>query len=405
MSDWKKIFVIIWTGQLFSTLSSSIIGYAVVFWLSIETRSAEVLAFATIAALLPQLLLGPFVGVYVDRWNRKRIMILSDSFIATCSLVMAFLFMKGDVDVSLVYLLLVLRSVGSAFHVPAMQASVPLLAPESELIRINGINQVIQSVSTIGGPALAALFITILNMTWVLLMDVIGATVAIVSLLLVHIPDPEKKENQPGPNLFREMLEGMKEIYFRKGLFWLFLVIVFMIFFIMPVAALFPLMTIDQFSGGTFQMSIVEISWGLGMLAGGTLLGFKPKINRITLINLTFIILGLTFALSGILPENGFWIFVGLTFIGGITLSVYSGTFMTVMQSTIDPGALGRVLSIYGSLTMLPSMIGLLQTGYIAESIGVPLAFVISGSMIVLCGIIAYFIPPIRMLIRAEASK
>lgn len=405
MSDWKKIFVIIWTGQLFSTLSSSIIGYAVVFWLSIETRSAEVLAFATIAALLPQLLLGPFVGVYVDRWNRKRIMILSDSFIATCSLVMAFLFMKGDVDVSLVYLLLVLRSVGSAFHVPAMQASVPLLAPESELIRINGINQVIQSVSTIGGPALAALFITILNMTWVLLMDVIGATVAIVSLLLVHIPDPEKKENQPGPNLFREMLEGMKEIYFRKGLFWLFLVIVFMIFFIMPVAALFPLMTIDQFSGGTFQMSIVEISWGLGMLAGGTLLGFKPKINRITLINLTFIILGLTFALSGILPENGFWIFVGLTFIGGITLSVYSGTFMTVMQSTIDPGALGRVLSIYGSLTMLPSMIGLLQTGYIAESIGVPLAFVISGSMIVLCGIIAFFIPPIRMLIRSEASK
>lgn len=405
MSDWKKIFVIIWTGQLFSTLSSSIIGYAVVFWLSIETRSAEVLAFATIAALLPQLLLGPFVGVYVDRWNRKRIMILSDSFIATCSLVMAFLFMKGDVDVSLVYLLLVLRSVGSAFHVPAMQASVPLLAPESELIRINGINQVIQSVSTIGGPALAALFITILNMTWVLLMDVIGATVAIVSLLLVHIPDPEKKENQPSPNLFREMLEGMKEIYFRKGLFWLFLVIVFMIFFIMPVAALFPLMTIDQFSGGTFQMSIVEISWGLGMLAGGTLLGFKPKINRITLINLTFIILGLTFALSGILPENGFWIFVGLTFIGGITLSVYSGTFMTVMQSTIDPGALGRVLSIYGSLTMLPSMIGLLQTGYIAESIGVPLAFVISGSMIVLCGIIAFFIPPIRMLIRSEASK
>ena len=70
MQSWKRVFGIIWTGQLISTLSSSIVGYAVVFWLSIETKSAEVLAYATIAALLPQMIIGPFTGVFIDRWDR-----------------------------------------------------------------------------------------------------------------------------------------------------------------------------------------------------------------------------------------------------------------------------------------------------------------------------------------------
>lgn len=401
MSSWKKVFAIIWTGQLFSTLSSSIIGYAVVFWLSMETRSAEVLAFATIAALLPQLVVGPFSGVFIDRWDRRRTMIASDIFIAVCSFIMALMFLKGDVKIPFVYTLLVLRSLGSAFHVPAMQASVPLLAPESELMRISGINQVIQSLSVIAGPALAALMISLLNMTWVLMFDVVGALIAIVSLLMVHIPNPPKKVDAPAPHLFREMLDGLRVIYTHKGLLWVFIIIVLAYFFIMPISALFPLMTINHFGGGTYQMSIVEVAWGLGMLAGGALLGIKKfRISEITMINTTFIVLGFTFALSGVLPVSGFWIFAGLTLIGGITMSLYSGAFMVVMQTTIDPGMLGRVLSLYGSVTLLPAMFGLLQTGFIADSIGVTNAFLISGALITLLGIGSFFIPAIRAMMK-----
>lgn len=150
-------------------------------------------------------------------------------------------------------------------------------------------------------------------------------------------------------------------------------------------------------------MSIVEVGWGLGMLAGGALLGIKNyTMNRITIINLTYVLLGLTFAFSGILPASGFVIFVILTFFGGISMSVYSGVFMTVMQTSIDPAALGRVFSIYGSFTMLPSMIGLLQTGFIADSIGVPNAFLISGIMITFFGIISFFIPAIRNMVNIK---
>ena len=127
MENWKKTFGIIWSGQLASILSSSVVGYAIIFWMSIETGSAEVLALAAIAGMLPQSLLGPVVGVYVDRWDRKRTMILADSFIAFCTLILAVLFWFDVAQMWHIYILLACRSVGSAFHSPSMQASVPLL--------------------------------------------------------------------------------------------------------------------------------------------------------------------------------------------------------------------------------------------------------------------------------------
>lgn len=399
MSDWKKIFGIIWTGQLVSTLSSAIVGYAVVFWLSMETRSAEVLAYATIATLLPQLVIGPVTGVFIDRWNRRLIMITSDIFIAVCSLGMAVMFASGEVKTVYIYLLLVMRSLGSAFHVPAMQASVPLLAPEDQLMRISGINQVIQSVSVIAGPALAALMINVLDMTWVIMTDVIGALIAVISLLMVRIPNPPPKPENHRPHVWRELVEGLREIRIHPGLMWLFIIIVVAHFFIMPVAVLFPLMTVEHFGGGTYQMSIVEVAWGIGMLAGGAMLGIKKVVIReIIIINATFFVLGLTFLFSGILPPGGFMIFAGLTLVGGITMALFSSAFTVVIQKSVDAAVMGRVFSLYGSLTLLPSMFGILQTGFIADVIGIPNSFVISGAALVVTGFAAFFIPALRKM-------
>ena len=99
MNNWKKVFTIIWTGQFFSILTSSVVNFAIILWLTFETKSAETLAFATIAALLPQALLGIFSGVFIDRWSRKLTMIFSDSFIALCTLLLAILFYFDQVEV------------------------------------------------------------------------------------------------------------------------------------------------------------------------------------------------------------------------------------------------------------------------------------------------------------------
>jgi DHA3 family macrolide efflux protein-like MFS transporter len=402
MGNWKKIFTIIWTGQLFSTLSSAIVGYAVVFWLSITTGSAEVLAFAVIASLLPQMILGLFTGVFIDRWNRKRIMILADLFIALCTLLIAFLFYTGDAKVSYVYILLAFRSAGAAFHVPAMQASIPMLAPEDKLMRIAGINNVIQSVSSIAGPALAALLISLFDMTRVLLIDVAGAIIACLSLLMVHIPNPEKKTSVQA-NIFTEILEGIHAIYRNPGLLWMFILSIVATFFIMPIAALFPLMTLQHFSGNTYHMSIIEIAWGVGMLVGGGILGHsRLKSYKIILINLMYLVLGLTFVFSGMLPASGFIFFTAITVFGGISMAIYSGAFTVVLQTLVDPATQGRVFSMYGSITLLPSMIGLLATGFIADNIGIANAFIISGTAVGIVGMAAFLVPPVMKLVKEE---
>ena len=104
MNNWKKKFIIIWSGQLFSILSSSIAQFSIVLWISLKTGSAEVLSFAMIAALLPQALLGAFAGVYVDRWNRKWTMIGADSFVALCSGIIALLFYLDIVELWHIYI-------------------------------------------------------------------------------------------------------------------------------------------------------------------------------------------------------------------------------------------------------------------------------------------------------------
>lgn len=399
--NWKRKFIVLWIGQFFSLISSSAVNFAIIIWLSLETGSAEVLAYAAIAGLLPQAIIGPFAGVYIDRWDRKKTMIFADSFVAVCTLVMSVSFYMGNESLLLIYVMLGLRSVGSAFHMPAMQAAIPMLAPRSELLRIAGINQIIQSISSIAGPALGALAIGLLSIGNVLLLDIAGALLAITSLLFIHIPNPKVLEKPKAGlrQVINDMKISFKEILANKGLSFLFLYSVIGMFCIMPVAVLFPLLTIDHFQGGKFEMSIIEIIWGVGMLVGGGLLGiWKPKIRKVIIINLMNIIVGITFTWSGLLAPENFVFFVVLTAIGGMAASLYNASFTTIIQEEIRHDMLGRVFSLYYSFSVIPSVIGLLCTGFIADYIGITQTFIFLGIMVSLVGVVAFFTPSLMRL-------
>lgn len=393
MENWKKVFSIIWTGQFISILTSTTVNFAVILWISFETKSAEMLAWAAIAALLPQAVLGPISGVYIDRWNRKLVMMLADSFIALCTIILSLLFWLDVAEMWHIFILLGLRSVGSAFHMPAMQASVPMLAPAEQLTRIAGINQIISSIANIAGPALGALFITLWDLEYVLLLDAAGAAIAVISLLFVHIPDPGKTENEV-KNVLKEMKEGIWVILKNRGLSWIFLFSVLTTFFMMPVSVLFPLMTLEHFNGNEFQVSIVEIMWSVGALAGGAVMGAKVyNVNRVVLVNCMYILLGASFLFSGVLPENGFIWFVVLTTVGGVSGAIYSSAFTGIVQTNIVPEALGRVFSLFFTLSLIPSMVGLVGIGFFADNLGVASSFIICGLIIILIGGISFTTP------------
>ncbi|WP_298650001.1 MFS transporter [uncultured Proteiniphilum sp.] len=401
-NNWKRAFAIIWSGQFFSILTSSLVNFAVIIWLSLQTGSAEMLAWAAIAGILPQSLIGPFTGALIDRWNRKRIMMFADSFIALCTLVLAILFWLDIARIWHIFALLGLRSIGSAFHMPAMQASVPLLAPADQLTRIAGVNQIIASVSQIAGPALGAMLITIWDIEYVLLFDVAGALMAVTSLFFVHIPNPEKEEGATR-HILKEMKEGAMIILRNRGLSLVFLYSVLVVFFLVPISVLFPLMTLEYFKGTEFQAGIIEAIWSVGALVGGAIMGVKVyRVNRVALVNWMYLLCGLTFLLSGILSPDGFVWFAVLTVIGGVSGAVYNAAFTGLIQTRIDPTALGRVFSMFFTFSLIPAMLGLIGIGFLADGLGLTTSFILSGAIIIVIGIAAFLTPPAMHLDRQK---
>lgn len=399
-NNWQKVFGIIWTGQFFSLLTSSLVNFAIIIWLSLKTGSAETLAWAAIAGMLPQSVLGPFTGVLIDRWNRKTVMMLSDSFIAFCTVILAVLFWLDIAQMWHIFIILGVRSVGSAFHMPSMQASVPMLAPADQMTRIAGINQIISSISMIAGPALGAMFIAIWDIEYVLMFDVAGALIAVTSLFFVRIPDPERSDEK-AKNIMREMKDGAMTILKNRGLSWVFLFSVLVTFFLMPVSVLFPLMTFQYFGGTEFQAGLIEAIWSVGALLGGVIMGAKVyKVNRVGLVNWMYLVCGGTFLLSGLLPADGFVWFVVLTVIAGVSGAVYNSAFTGIVQTKVDPAALGRVFSMFYTLSLFPAMLGLVGIGFFADGLGLTTSFIMCGAVIILIGLIAFFTPSAMKLDR-----
>ena len=405
-NKWLQTYLFIWSGQFISMLSSYAVHFAVIIWMSLEHQSAEVLAYAGIAGMLPQAIVGPFAGVFIDRWDRKKVMIFSDAFLALCALVMVFLLKSETVDLIWIYLMLGLRSIGNAFHAPAMQAIAPLIVPKDELLRISGINQMLQSVSSIAGPAIGALAISYLPISQVLYLDVLGAAAAIISLLFVSIPHVQSSSDSSVRMVLLELGDGMRAIRKNKGLNFLFLYAMLVTFFIMPAAIMFPLLTTGHYGGGKWEMSVVEIVWGIGMLIGGTLLSAgRVRTRKVILVNAMHLILGLSFVVCGWMPSSWFIGLILATMLSGIALAVFSAAFTAILQTEVAPQMLGRVFSLYFSMAALPSVVGLIFTGWIAEEIGVPEAFVITGILVMLIGLASFLTPSLLRLGKERVAE
>lgn len=397
MSNWKKTLAVIWLGQLISLLTSAIVGYSAIFWISLETKSPEILAYAFLAGYLPQIILGLFAGVYIDRWNRKKIMILSDLFIALSTLLLCGLIISGRRELGYLYILFACRSIGSAFHAPALQASIPLIVPETQLTRISGINQSIQSLCSIIAPMIGATLIVFLNIEHVLLFDVGGAMIACLTLVFINIPSPKRTNTEN--KLWRDMKECFKVIESTIGLPILFIGFTLVTFVVMPIAVLFPFITIDHFRGDSFQMGLIEMLWGIGALSGGLMLASsRMKINNVTAINIAYIILGIYLIIVGALPVNGFTLFACLTIIGGIVYAIYNALFIAVIQRNIASEVLGRVFSLFFSLSIFPSLLGILASGHLADKFGVTAVFLFGGIIVGTIGITFIFVSSTRKL-------
>ena len=397
--NWVARFFTIWSGQAASLFGSALVQFALVWWLTQKTGSATTLTTAFLVGMLPQIVLGPFAGALVDRWNRRAIMILADGMIALFSLLLAWLFVTDQVQIWHIYVILAIRSLGGAFHFPAMSASTPLMVPEEQLTRVNGLNQTLQGINGLVAPPVGALLLGLFQTQVVLLIDVGTAALAILPLLFISIPQPERIEDseQPEkPSLTNDIGVALKYIRSWPGLVSILAMALFLNFLLVPTGALLPLLVTEHFKKTAIDLSILESAQGLGIIAGGILLGiwggFKRKISTSIM---GIIGLGLGVILVGIAPANLFFLaIIGIATLG-FMMPITNGPIGAIMQAVVRRDMQGRVMSLVNSAATAISPLGLLIAGPLSDTLGIRVWFWAGGSICLLIGFAAFFIPAV----------
>lgn len=396
---WKQKFFTIYAGQAVSLITSAILQMAIIFYITEKTGSAMVLSIASLIGFLPYAVLGPTIGVLVDRYNRKAIMIIADLIIAIVGAVLAFIALYIEIPIWMIMVVLFIRSVGTAFHSPALSAVTPLIVPESQLTKCAGYSQSLQSISYIISPAAAAFLYSIWELNMIIGIDIFGAIVASTTLAFIKIPKLDAEKQELNPSFIKDMKDGFYILKENKGLFTLLLMGTLYMFFYMPINALYPLISMEYFKGTPMHVSITEIAYASGMLIGGMILGlFGSYKKRIILITASIFMMGASLTISGLLPTSGFVIFVVCCAVMGLSVPFYSGVQTALFQEKIKPEYLGRVFSLTGSIMSLAMPVGLILSGIFADRIGVNNWFLISGILIVGIALVCPLIPAIKLL-------
>ncbi len=394
---WKASFFTIWSGQALSIIGSQLVQFALIWYLTVQTGSATVLATASLAATLPGVVLGPFVGTLVDRWNRRWIMILADGIVALATMSLAVLFALGKVAVWQIYLVMLIRSLAGSFHGNAMSASTSLMVPVEHLTRIQGINQMLNGGLNVISAPLGALLLSLLPLQGILAIDVTTALLAILPLFFIKVPQPERKSLQvEQTTVWQDFTAGFRYVLGWPGLLIVSLMTVGINFTIIPAFSLLPLMVKEYFGGNAIHLSWVESAMGIGMIAGGALLGlwggFKSKIltSMVGLMGM-----GAGTLLLALAPSSAIFLAVGGAFFFGVMNPITMGPFFAVIQSQVEPDMQARIFSLLSSVGGAMAPVGLMIAGPVSDRLGIQSWFLLGGAACVLMGITGLFIPSV----------
>lgn len=396
--NWKRNITIFLLSQTISIFGSSLVQYAIMWYITLETQSGVMMTISIICGFLPTLFLSPFAGVWADRYNRKHLIMLSDSMIAISTLILAILFLVGFDMLWLLFVMSAIRALGTAIQMPAIGAFLPQIVPEDKLTKVNATNGSIQSFVMLVSPMLSGALLTVATIEIIFFIDVFTAALAVgILLFFLDIPAHKKAQIKQTVSYFQDMQEGIAYIrnhdFVKK--FFLFGAIFF--FLSAPVAFLTPLQVTRSFGNEVWRLTAIEITFSLGMIIGGIIMaswgGFRNKIHSMTLSSL--FVGGCTFAL-GIIPV--FWIYLLVMGVVGVAIPIFNTPATVLLQEKVEEDFLGRVFGVLAmiSSTMMP--LGMLLFGPLADMIRIEWLLIGTGILIF---IEAFFMGGSKVLINA----
>jgi len=386
---WQKKTAVFIAGQTVTLFGSSLVQYAISWHITLTTKSGLMMTAAILCGFLPQVLVSLFAGVWADRFDRKKMIILADGGIAAATLVLAVLFAVGYDHMWLLFVISVVRSFGAGIQMPAVNAILPDIAPQDKLMRVNGINQGIQSAMMLLAPAAAGALYDSMQLRAIFWVDVVTAVIGISMLLALKIERgaPASTGEQ---HVFKEMLTGLRYVGETKWLRQFLGVYVVYCLMIAPVFFLTPLMIARSFGDEPWRLVVHEIVFAAGMTAGGVIASvFADKFkNKIILVVTACAAFGAATFVMGFSP--GFVFYLGTMLLAGLSMPFVNTGGMTVLQTKVQPDFMGRVFGLVMIAQSGVMPLSMAIFGPIADTVRVETLLVISGAAMVAISLCSY---------------
>lgn len=386
--NWLKNIILFLSSQTISLFGSSLVQYAIMWYITLETESGLMMTLYIICGFIPTFLLSPVAGVWADRYNRKLLIILADGLIAMATLILAILFLMGYDSIWLLFLMAAIRALGTGIQTPAVGAILPQIVPKDKLTKVNGANGSIQAVIMFVSPMVSAALLAMSSIEIIFFIDVITAAIAIVTLLaFLKISVHEKAAEKQTTSYYSDFKQGIKYVNSQVFLKRFFLFFAVFLVLMAPAAFLTPLQVTRSFGGDVWELTAIEIAFSIGMMAGGGIIaswgGFRNKIRTMTLAS---VIMGVcTFAL-GIIPV--FWIYLGFMALFGVAMPIFNTPTTVLLQEKIEENYLGRVFGVMGMISTSMMPLGMLIFGPIADFIDIEWLLVGTGVLIIILAIL-----------------
>ena len=405
---WRRDIGVFLTGQTVSLFGSMLVQYAVIWYLTLETKSGVVLALAAVFGFLPQAIVSIFGGVWADRVNRKLLIIGADSAIAVSTLVLALLMLGGVTDLWIIFVALAVRSTGAGIQMPAVSALIPQITPTRHLLRVNGAFATVQSAMALIAPAVAGILYATAPLVAIFFIDVVTAAIGVALLASIAVPTI-RAAGALQQGYFADLVEGVRYVAHHAFVRWL--LVLFGVIFLLTVAPsyLTPLMVARTFGEEVWKLTVLELAFSVGMVLGGIVVsvlggtrlgGPRSRVPMIVVSSLVFGILSIALGLSTSLVI--FYIFM---FVVGLTVPFFSTPAMTLLQERVEPDKQGRVFGFVGIVMSVAMPIGMVVFGPLADVVSVQLLLVIAGVLTFIVITVAVLVPSGRSAMRAAGAE
>lgn len=371
-----KYFLILLGGQSISQLGSSMTSFALIIWAYENKGTVMSISMLGVCTYLPYILVSIFAGTFIDKWNKKVVMLFSDSIAAICTLCVLILYYLAILKLWNIYIINTLIGFMNAFQSPAYNVAVTLIVSKEQYNRISGLQSLCNSFITTFTPVFATAIISFSGIKAILIIDLITFSVAFSSLL-VFIKIPNNKEENYGPkgySFFYECKKGFLYLLQEKGILYL---IVFMsiinLLASMADSSVLPAMILSRTNNNKVLLGFVTSAIGVGGIVGGIIVTIiKPPKSKVKTI---FNSCALSFLLSDVLlgGSQNIYIWILAAFAGNIPIPFLNGSEMSILRTKIPVNIQGRVFAIRSAIQFSTIPLGYLLGGILSDKVFEPL--------------------------------